>query len=331
MRALRLRAPVLMTLLLSLALPPLLPAQVSYGGYLAVGYTKTQSEGDNPKGYLDSILGGLFARGVFNGRFGFLVEATFADESGVGIKQAWAGFVPSEKFNVKAGLYLVPFGVWNRADRPHEQPLITTPLNLSYIYPASWRDIGVVVEGRISVISYAFYIGNGLKDAELLNGGQQFRDNNTDKAKGGRLGLILSESISAGASYYEGKYDDEGLFSHKLEGVDLSVVTSQWELHGEYTKGFIENPEPFERGETEGYSVWAVMSYRSFHPVASYQKMKYNDPFRGGGLALDISRWSLGVRFVLSSSFFLKVEYDWNREEPKLKNNALRLQAALGF
>jgi len=317
-----------MTVVLS---PRSLSAQLKYGGYLAVDFAKSEAEGDFPVGTFNRILGGFYASGILAEKFGFMAEMTYTKDAEFGIRQAWVGFLPSDKLAVKAGLYSVPFGSWNVSDRPHEQPLIETPLNLRYLYPAAWRDIGLLVDGRLSIISYAFYLGNGLRESDYISEGQQFEDNNDGKAMGGRLALLLSEAISVGASYYEGDFDDLGERKLKLEGLDLAVVTSQWEIHGEYTKGLIANPDPYERGETEGFSVWTVMSYRKFQPVASYQKMKYNDSFHGDGIATDESRWTLGLRFVLSPAFFLKFEYAWNKEEPKIKNDGFRIQAALAF
>ena len=161
---------------------------------------------------------------------------------------------------------------------------------------------------------------------------QQFRDNNTDKAKGGRVGLVVGQSIKFGVSYYTGKYDDQNMRDLRLEGADLSWVTSQWEVHGEYTKAFIENPEPFEQGKSEGYSIWASMGFKSIQPVGSFQKLKYTDTYHNGGIDLDQSRWTAGLRYVLSSTIFIKAEYDWNREKGiALKNNQWQVQVGLSF
>jgi len=109
-------------------------------------------------------------------------------------------------------------------------------------------------------------------------------------------------------------------------------VTNQWEVHGEYTKAFIENPQPFERGESEGYSIWATMGFRSLQPIGSFQKVKYSDQYHSGGIDLNQSRWSAGLRYVLSSTLFIKAEYDWNKEKGiVLKNNQFQVQLGLSF
>jgi len=315
---------------LALALP--LRSQVKYGGYLSFEYIKGQAESSYPRGNTDNLLAGFAAAGRLGQKFGFAVEARTLGVSSFELAQAWAGFIPADSFGIKVGMYLVPFGEWNRASRPHETLLIRTPLNLEYLYPPSWRDLGIVVEGQVGVLSYAAYIGNGLAESEALGSGQQFKDNNTDKSKGGRVALVFSQGIRAGVSYYTGKMDDQDLRDLTLEGADLAWVTNQWEVHGEYTKATIENPQPFEKGQSEGYSIWMAMGFRNFQPVGSFQKVKVDDPYRGGGILLDQSRWTLGLRYVLSATFFLKVEYNWNKEkEPILKNNQFQVQAALSF
>ena len=324
------QAAIAAAVLLALAVPA--RSQVKYGGYLALEYIKGQAESPNPHGNIENLLAGFLAAGRLGQKFGFTVEVRALGVSEFDLDQAWAGFVPSEGFTVRAGLYLVPFGAWNTASRPHETLLIRTPLNLEFLYPASWRDLGVLVQGKIGVLSYAAYLGNGLAEGDTTPVVQQFDDNNTDKAKGGRLGLLIGQGVQAGVSYYTGKYDLQNMRDLTLEGADLSWVTEQWEVHGEYSKALLENPQPFAQGKSEGYSIWACMNLKSFQPVGSFQKLKFTDPFHNGGIALDQSRWTAGLRYVLSSTLFLKAEYDWNLEKgTALKNDQWQVQVGLSF
>jgi hypothetical protein len=315
-------------------------SQVKYGGYLSFEYIDGQTESLHPKASMQNLLAGFAAAGLVGGKFGFSIEARtlgvptaeLAQAWAFELDQAWAGFVPSQAISVKAGLYIVPFGAYNRASRPHETLLVRVPLNLEYLYPGTWRDIGLLIEGEVGILSYAAYLGNGLGDFDEIGSGQQFRDNNTNKAKGGRVGLALGDYGRAGISYYVGKYDERDMHDLILEGADLTWATGQWEIHGEYTKAKIENPQPFQTGKSEGYSIWATMGFRSFQPIGSFQKVKVDDPYRGDGLLRDLSRWTMGLRYVMGSTFFIKVEYVWNKEkEPVLKNDQFQVQAALSF
>ena len=308
------------------------PVQVQLGGFLSLEYIKGQAESAYPKGDATNLLAGVLAGGRIGQRFGFGLEGRVAGVTEFGLIQAWAGFLPSQAFTVKAGLFLVPFGAWNRSSRPYETALIRTPLNLEYLYPADWRDIGVAVEGQVGVVTYTAYLSGGLAEADRLGGGQQFRDNNNDWAKGGRLGLIVSPEIQAGVSYYTGKMDDQKLRDLVLEGVDLSWVTAQWEVRGEYTKALVDNPAPFERGESEGWYVLMTMSFRGFQPFGSFQKVRYTDGYHGGGIDIDHRRWAAGLRFVLSGTLFVKAEYDWNKEKGiVLENDQVQVQLGVSF
>ena len=313
------------------------PGQVQYGGYLAAAAFNGQAESANPRWTTGDILAGFQAAGVVGQKFAFAAEARTLGVSSFELNQAWVGFVPSPAIAVRAGLFLVPFGNWNRASRPHETPLIATPLNLEHLYPASWREVGAMVEGEVGILSYAGYIGNGLGGpADGPDPVQRFRDNNANKGKGGRLGLKIGREARAGLSYYTGKYDDLGLYDLTFEGADLAWVTQQWEVHGEYTKALIDNAEPLGKGKSEGYSVWMLMGFRNFQPVGSFQKVSFEGPYYGqdpGARGLrDRTRWTLGLRFVLNANLFLKVEYDWNKEkEPRVKDNVFQVQAALRF
>ncbi len=323
---------LLPAIVLAVALPAGSQTQVQVGGYLSLEYIKGQPESAYPKGNTANLLAGFLAAGRAGQRFGFAVEGRAQGVNSFGLLQAWAGFLPAETFTVKAGLFLVPFGAWNRASRPYETVFIRTPLNLEYLYPESWRDIGVLTEGQVGVLTYAAYLGSGLAEADRLGGGQQFEDNNNDWAKGGRLGLVFSPEIRAGVSYYSGKMDEQKLRGLVLEGVDLSWVTAQWEVHGEYTKALVDNPDPFERGESEGWYVMMVMSFKGLQPFGSFQKLKYTDGYHGGGIDLDRSRWAAGLRYVLSRTLFIKAEYDWNKEKGTvLKNNQVQVQLGASF
>ncbi len=325
------RAAIAAVLLAGLALPA--RAQVKVGGYLALEYLKGQDESSAPHGRIENLLAGFLAGGALaDGKFGFAVEARARGVSTFDLVQAWAAYLPSRAINVRGGLFLVPFGRWNRASRPHETLLIRTPLNIEYLYPAFWRELGLLVEGEIGVLNYAAYIGNGLAEADEPWTGQQFTDNNTDKAKGGRIGLSLGPAIQTGVSYYIGKYDELNMRDLILEGADLSWVTALWEVHAEYTKALLENPQPFERGKSEGFAVWTTMNFRGFQAVGSYQQVKYVDAYHGEGIDLDRNRWTAGLRWVINATVFIKAEYAWNGEKgTALRDNQFQAQLGLSF
>ncbi len=319
----------------------LLSGQVRYGGYGAFEVAKGQSESEFPEFNIENIQAGVRAGGAVASKFGFALEIRARSISLFELEEAWVGFVPSQTVNIKAGLFLVPFGLFNRANRPHESAFIGTPLNLLGTYPSSWRELGLLVEGRIGVVTYSAYIGNGLGEGEELKNGQLFKDNNTDKGKGGRVGLIFSDGLTAGFSYYTGKYDAAGERELTLGGLDFTWMTPEWEVKGEFTKAFIENPEPFAEGRAEGYTIWTGMFLGNFRPVGSFQKFKYDDLFHGpgfdgiepgAGLSRNLTRWTAGLHFLPGPGIVIKIEYNWNKDKVlPLKDDVFQVQAAFSF
>ena len=318
-----------------------LSAEIKPAGYMSLEYLKGQELSPYSRGSIQNLGAGLMLSGILEGGFDFNLETRFRGSGGPDLEQAWVGFVPSQAFHLRLGLYLVPFGKYNQVNRPHQTVLVSDPFHVGGIFPTSWRDLGATIEGRTQLFNYAAYIGNGLREGEDLKAGQQFADNNANKAMGGRVGVSLSQQIELGASYSTGKYDDADQRSLVLEGADFSWATSSFYVLAEYSRAHIENPAPFAKGKAESILVQLSMDYGSLKPVVSFQKMTYKDAFHGPGFSAlqagpgifqDGKRWSIGGVYYLSTGFLLKVEYDFNREaEGELKNNVFMAQVAVQF
>ena len=143
-------------------------------------------------------------------------------------------------------------------------------------------------------------------------------------------------------SINSGKHDEENSRNLTLHGVDVNWVTEDWQIMGEYTKSIIKNPEDYLHGESEGYFVQVVIYMGSFQPFASYQKLRYLDPYHGPGFSpelgagegidVDRSRWALGAVYIPVPNVFLSFEYDFNREKPlDLKDDMWTIRAAVSF
>lgn len=310
-------------------------------GYLSFDFVKGQKESDAPDGTFQRALLGLFLTGDMTPNLDYLAEARFKDESRVEMEQAFLRIRPSQNFSVKLGLFLVPFGRYNTSNRPHQTVLVKAPLPVESLYPLSWRDIGLLVEGRWRGLFFSAYLGNGLGEGQSLRAGQQFTDNNKDKGKGIRGGLSLSQALDVGFSYYSGRYDEKNERTLTIEGVDLS-----WEAEGvyvlaEYIKADMDNPSDVEKGKAEGYFVQAAFDMGQLRPVGSYQKLTYRDAFHGEGFDPELggngieeeqSRWTFGIVYFATANIFFKIEYEWNREKgAEVKNNLFLFQLALSY
>lgn len=317
-------------------------AQFKAGGYFSFQYENGESQADFPDGTFRRVQAGLLFTGESNKIFLYDLEIRFKTETSVEVEEAWIAIQPSPGFHLRLGFYLVPFGKYNRASRPHETDLIQTPLHLEALYPASWRDIGLLAEGNIGIFNYSGYLGNGLREAQDVPSGQQFKDNNADKAAGGRVGVLLSQSCEVGLSYYRGKYDDEGSRSLALQGADVTWQTDSFLFFYEYGKALIDNPEEYASGETEGHFLLLSLKIGEFSPLISYQVVKSGDPYHGpgflagvspgSGISSELKRWAVGLTYRPSANIVIKIEYDFNKEKDlDLKNNVFLGQVALQF
>jgi hypothetical protein len=310
-------------------------------GYLSFEYIKGQDQSDLADGSFRNSQLGLIFSDELAPRIDYLAEIRFKEESRIELEQAWVGFNLSNLMNFKLGLYIVPFGRYNQANRPHQTMLINAPLIVEKMFPPSWRDVGVRLEGRTGNIYYSAFWGNGLFESENLEDGQQFRDNNLNKAKGARLGAKVSQALEVAVSYYRGKYDDENERDLIFQGIDLIWSSEGLEIISEYLMGTVKNPENFSEGKVEGYYVQTSFESGTLRPVVSYQRLKYEDPFHGQGfvspgpgegISEEKNRWSFGLVYFASETVFLKFEYDLNREnDPKIKDNSYSFQVCLSF
>ncbi|MFC2160497.1 porin [Acidobacteriota bacterium] len=316
-------------------------AEAETNGYFSFEYARNLRNSENNNDSFQNLRLGLIFSGSLSPGIGYMAELRLSDKK-IEAEQAWIRFFSSESFRLKMGLYLVPFGKYNLNSRPHETFLVHAPLNIAHSFPSIWRDIGVLIEGRIGSMVYAVFAGNGLSEGLNLSEGQQFIDNNKNKGFGGRLSWFFSQSFEVAYSYYRGKTDLENQRKTVLKCIDMTWSTEGFKVQGEYTQGDVENPDGFTKGNTEGYFIQASLPLKKIHPVISYQKVNYSDPFHGQGflspnipgtgINLNKSRWAFGVVFVPYPNVLIKLEYDLNKDELiDQKKSVITLQAALSF
>jgi len=317
-------------------------AQIQMNGYFSMDFLRGQKQSPYAHGSTENIRAGLIFSGQWTPQFSYALEVQTKEAMRLEIEQAWAGFTASETFQLKLGLYLVPFGKYNASGRAFQTSLVESPYPVGEFFPSSWRDLGVLVEGKIGFLQYAAYMGNGLAEGEDLRAGQQFKDNNSDKGKGVRLGFTPSQSLEVGVSFYAGKYDDTGERNLSLQGLDATWTATNFNMKAEYWRALVNNPAPFSQGKAEGFFVQLWLNLGSLSPVVAYEKSKYEDDFHGPGFAAplqsglgifsDHSRWAFGLVYSPHENFLLKIEYDVNREKNlALQDNIFRAQVAVHF
>jgi hypothetical protein len=324
-----------------IAVPLALKGETKPGGYLSFEFIKGQAQSGASQGSFQNLRGGLFFAGDLGEKFDFMFEMGLKSESKLEMEQASVGFKLAVESDLRLGLFLVPFGKYNESNRPHQTALVRAPLNLAGVTPSSWRDIGLVVRGRMGFLRYAAYLGNGLGEKDGAAAGQLFKDNNKDKGKGGRLGFIAGQGFEVGVSYYSGKYDETNTLRLTLEGADLTWISNDYEVRGEFTKAVWKNPAGAPDGRSDGYFVLMALNFGKLQPVVSFQRLNRGESSPGARLLVSEegpetlglrSRWAFGLRYFMSPTFLVKAEYDMNKEKGyALRNNVVQIQAALSF
>lgn len=318
----------------------IMPVQSEIIGYFSLDFAIGQEQSDVSKGSFRNSQAGLLFFDEISPSVSYLTEFRFKPEGTVDVEQAWISFGSSEAFALNLGLYLVPFGRYNQSSRPHQTLLINPPLNVERMYPFFWRDVGILLEGRTRSFFYSAFLGNGLSEDVNLSGGQQFKDNNKDKGKGGRVGLVISQGFEIAYSFYSSKYDENNSRNLRLQGVDLFWYSEGVLVHAEYSKARMEIPG--DTGNAEGFFIQVAVDMGQFRPVACYQHLDYGDGFHGpgfvspdvpgAGISMKKRRWALGFAYQASQNFLLKFEYDLNSEKDvELKDDALSVQIAFSF
>jgi len=317
-------------------------AQNQINGYLSLSYLNGEPRSLAPESTFQNAFFGVIFSGDLMTNLGYIAEARIEHQGRIEVIQALAGFTASAVLQVKAGIYLVPFGKYNQDHRAHQTLHVNPPLSVENLYPHAWRDLGIQATGIFSGLSYSLYYGNGLAEGNRLNNGQQFSDNNSNKCIGGRIAWIPDPSLEAGYSYYQGKIDVENQRLQVLQNADLTWKGEGFLVYGEITRVRLDNPEGYSRGEAEGFFIQGAIELGRLQPVASYQKLRYSDAFHGAdftgpaipGLGIDeeCRRWAVGLVARLSNTFLLKFEYDFNSEAgEKIPNDLILCQAALSF
>jgi hypothetical protein len=319
-----------------------LPGQLRLNGYFSSDYTQALGKSSGRASSFGNPAAGVIISGDWTPQFSYILEMRTGSEWKPEIEQAWMGWTYSAAFRVRLGLFLVPFGRMNEANRPYQTMLVAFPYPYGETYPASWREIGAMLEGQTGVFRYAAYIGNGLAEADTTAHGQQFTDNNRNKAYGLRLAFGLSQELEVGGSYYHGRQDDVDARNLVIYGADAAWVTRNVRCTAEYTRADIDNPASFARGRAEGWNVQLGLNLGSITPIIAYAKSKSDDPFHGlgwtaggaagAGILANHDRWALGVGYAPYSNILLKLEYDIQKDTLLgRKDNVLRVQAAVHF
>lgn len=321
------------------------PAGVSgpkLGGYLYAEYFETEQKSVNYDiHYLSISVSGTAAENI--AYLGELELEHGGKGDDVFVEQAWLDYWFLPNAALKIGAILTPFNRFDEFHDPLGNYTITRPQSARAIGVSAWKEVGVDLHGYVAVgseasVGFDLYTVNGLGDGENLRGSRQYRDNNEDKAFGGRVNILYRDLLEAGGSAYRGAWDDDGELNVDLFGGHAMLRSPFVEIYGEYAGGTSENIAGTKDGEMSGFFVQASRLFASrYRPTVRYGELDYLD----GGDALgrkptDADRKELGITFAYyptprvvfkaEGTFFM----EGNRAED-VNDDQFGLQAAVRF
>lgn len=308
----------------------------------------------------------LTPRLKFGGELEFERAAAIGGERGgeLEFEQAYVDYAINEFFNIRAGIVMIPFGMYNIKHFAPFRDLSDTPLVNRRIIPTDWVDPGFGFFGNIPLtdrltLGYETYFINGFSDDITDNGlrsaGQGFgSDNNNNKAVVGRLGLNPLHGLELGLSGYYGEYDDD---DNDIRGfaVDWSWVYGNFELIGEYSHFGVEsglNEDGISVPDDLG-GIYVQVNYHFWPGLLNHTFLKRQFPsptftgaFRYGSVEIDDDgdsdlgdnrerRYTFGLNYRPVETFVMKFEYQINQTKNETlvhgDNNGFVFSIAFAF
>jgi hypothetical protein len=260
---------------------------VSIGGYGELLYENPSSERDDgsPSGrkdQVDFLRGILYVGYKFSDKWVFNSELEFehasTGKSGeASVEFATVDYLWDPRFNLRAGLVLVPMGWINEL---HEPPIFLgarRPQIEQVILPSTWRENGFGVFGSAGLASYRAYLVNGF-DGAGINGNSGFssgglrgarqsgsRALGEDLAFVGRLDLNPRPGLVVGGSLYSGgsgqgavTADGQQIGAHTTIGeLHFDLQQRGWQVRGLWTRATVDDVEQLNalRGFTGNRSI----------------------------------------------------------------------------
>ncbi|MBI2871009.1 MAG: hypothetical protein HYY14_04785 [Candidatus Omnitrophica bacterium] len=187
-----------------------------------------------------------------------------ADAGEAKVEQAWIDYRIVDPVNVRAGIVLVPMGLFNLTHDSDIQDFTARPLVARRVIPSTWMEVGAGFNGDLALgewmaqdgllqdlhMSYEFYAVNGLdediSDTGLRNAtGAIETDLNNDKAGVARIAVSPFLGHTVGFSGYTGRHgtgEDDDILGGALDW-DLNFGPLQ--LLGEWVAfdvdGFVDD------------------------------------------------------------------------------------------
>lgn len=323
-------------------------------GYGHTGFNFMNAEGEKESSYVGSAFAPIFLF-KHSDKLMFEAELEFGLENNeleIGLEYADVMYVLNKNMTVRAGKFLLPFGTFMERLHPAWiNRLPTRPLGFGHDGIAPSSGIGVELRGAFDLggpkLNYSVYSTNGprLKDGseEPEEAGmlmfQNFEDNNTSKAFGGRIGLLpfADSSTELGFSAYstngvgetDSVYEDVGAFLYAVDFAfvkQIPAIKGFVDIKGQYNNSNIDDAiftETHEDGDEEEYtfdnksnSFYTQLSYRPTMASSDFLKKlelvgrysNFNAP-EGAEWEEQSDQFAFGLNYWLTWRSVIKVAY----------------------
>jgi hypothetical protein len=201
------------------------------------------------------------------------------------LEQAYVDFLLTRRFNVRAGMLLVPVGIINERHEPPTFYGVERPFVDTFIVPTTWFDAGAGVHGELGRgWRYRAYVMAPLNALEFtaeegLRGGvQKGSDSNIGRpAVTGRLEYVGMPGLTVGASFWTGRsgFEFRPRFDVpvSLGEADVRYSRDRLELRGQFAQAAITNADLLNdaMGRAVGVDPNVARTLRGFYGEAGYR------------------------------------------------------------
>ena len=278
------------------------------------------------------------------------------------LEQAYVDFLLSRRFNIRAGMMLVPIGIINERHEPPVFNGVERPFVDTFIVPTTWFESGAGIHGELGTgWRYRAFVMAPLDAAEFsaeegLRGGQQKGSEAVTHRPSwtGRVEYVGVRGLQAGASFWTGAANVT--FRRLSSAVNVAEVDARYtrerlELRGQYAHVFIRDAaglnDAVERqsgvspnvaselrgfyGEV-GYRIWNAGAPRDLVVFARYEDFDTQYRMPAGTVPLtqfDRRAWVAGLTYYPDPDVAVKL--DWVRIDNASGLYASQRQINLGL
>ena len=287
------------------------------------------------------------------------------EESGeLELEQAYLDFLISRRFNVRAGMVLVPVGIINERHEPPVYNGVERPLVDTVIVPTTWFEAGAGVHGELGRgLRYRAYVLTPLQALEfsaaegIRGSAQQGSEARMRSAAfAGRVEYLGVPHVTFGASTWLGKgeTDTRTLSTPVRVGeVDARYVRDRVELRAQFASvsipgagdindalrrltGVDPNIASGLRGfYTEAaYRLWNAGAARDLVAFVRYENVDTQYKMPAGWLPLkefDRDAWIAGLTYYPDPDIAVKMDYVWLRNQSGVMRAPSSFNLGLGW